>query len=391
MNNVSSMPHKTLSTGAKISVIDSDPYFLHLYTVILRRAGHQVTALLSAGDFDWSTVANVELLILDIVILDTGGLAFIDALKRKRTDINILLAASLKTHGVSDRLDSLADLEVQIRGIVYKPFIADYLTSEVERCMDPRQNLAYTRHSLELLDQSILRDEFVVNYKPLYCIDTKDTALIHVDPYLLANEGAMVEEDYAFIMFNSSLSAAYLKYLIDKVIVESVYIPGSKEHPFMIKVPIFALSHSHLREFLISLLKKSESMGVEIVIAVDDSEYCINGEASRPLISEMKREGCRMALHNTRYSRDSSTSSMLSNFDYVHLDPEYGSPNDSGQSTTQPHMPQRGLPNFSTDSNSVRFARNAAEVPQVPAVFVTCTIAAPYNHRRKQLSDLSHE
>jgi CheY-like chemotaxis protein len=394
MSSISSTPKKTLPHGANISVIDNDPYFRDLYTVILRRAGHRVTTIPSVGQFDWNTLANIELLILDVMMLDTDERIFINSIKHKRADINVLLAASQRTHSVTellDSLDSLADIEVQIRGIVYKPFIADQLASAVERCMDLQQILPYTRHSLELLDQAIRRDEFVVNYKPLYRIDVNDTALIHVDPYLVTSEGAMPEEDYAFIMFNSTLSTAYLEYLVNKVIIESAYIPDFKQYPFMIKVPIFSLSHPHFRDFLISSLKKSKSMGVEIVIAINDSEYFLNGDAARPLISEMHLQGFRMALHNTRHPMDSSQLAMLSIFDYAHLDPGYSSKNGTDLETIKPLMSPRNAFNISHESDSAEILQNAEELAHTPPVFVTCTISSYVNQTHKQISDLNHE
>lgn len=391
VNSNSCTLHNTSSSGARISILDDDPYYLHLYTVILQGAGHQVTTIQSAEDFEWSTISSIELLILDMMMPGTDGLAFMESVKRERPDINILLATSLKMHEVSELLDSLAELEMQIRGIVYKPFIAEDLASVIDRSLDQLQILPYTRHSLELLDQAIRRDEFVINYKPHHCIDTHDTALIQVDPYLLASEGAMPEEDYTFIIFNSGLSTLYLKYLIDKVIIESAYIPDSRKYPFMIKVPMFLLSHPDIRDLLLSSLTRTKSMGVEIVIAVDDSEYFLSGDISRAPIREMKLQGCRMVLHNARYSLHSNTLSMLSVFDFVHLGPGYNSPNNNDLQRIQPNLRSWSRSGTWAESGSDRRTQMVTDLPLIQAGPIVGKTASPDIHRSEHTSDLNHE
>ncbi|HEY3053140.1 MAG TPA: response regulator [Thermoanaerobaculia bacterium] len=118
-----------MSGKRRILVVDDEPSIRMLVRTVLERAGYDVTTardgveaitLLAASDYD--------LVLLDVVMPNLGGLAVVDALRKN--SLGVLAHTYLLTGGDSEDLASLP-----VRGVIAKPFDISSLLAEAKDCI----------------------------------------------------------------------------------------------------------------------------------------------------------------------------------------------------------------------------------------------------------------
>ena len=304
----------------RVFVIDDDAVYLATYRHVLTGAGYRVDSATSGLHVDWDKLGLADLLVIDMVMPDMDGLQVLEKLRAMNCAAEIMLITSIKLEEEVELLAAVSDLELNITGIMKKPFMASYLLDEVEKSLHRRAIMKYSRSSVLLLQEAIEKDRFVLDYRPYYSLASSELEYVHIEPYLVDVNGAVEEADYDTNLLLRDCAMQYFRYLLDKLVDEAGCIADFSSRPYVLRFPLALLCNEVSRATLLGMLSNKRSAGVQFIIAVGDREYFLASSSARAALAGIAQAGHRLLLDDACYSLIAGDPDQLAIFDEVKLD-----------------------------------------------------------------------
>lgn len=126
--------------SARILVIDDDPSILEVLTEILTTEGHSVTISSTAVTVHQVADADVDLVILDLLLNDRiGGW---EILRRIKSDVSLASLPVIVMSADMDTIHARADEAARMQGVwmVIKPFTLDGLMATLKAALEEAES-----------------------------------------------------------------------------------------------------------------------------------------------------------------------------------------------------------------------------------------------------------
>jgi len=170
-----------------------------------------------------------------------------------------------------------------------------------------------------MLQDAIATDDFVINYRPYFALGTSNIVYVDAEPHLVGTDGAVAEPDYCSIVGSSRLALSYFKYIVNKVAIETAYIPEFQNQSFVVKVSPVLLATVATTQQIKQILEPWRQSGLRFVLALDDQEYFFQAQDFGRPIRDLKSLGYGFLLQDASYSFSEERLAELLIFDFVNV------------------------------------------------------------------------